>query len=111
MHPALQGLKGFEGNDRILVTKKERLAQLAAKYGLSTVIRWKPKKVNLQRIQGARALLLTLIAKMTNLQGSGLSIVLNQALYAIVGAVALQRGGEVANAVIKDRVFNPLGFR
>lgn len=48
--------------------------------------------------------------QMTNLQSSGLPIVMTQALYAIVGAVALQRGGEVANDVVREKILNPLGF-
>lgn len=48
---------------------------------------------------------------MTNLEGAGQQLVLVQALYAIVGAVALQRGGDVANTIVKERIFDPLGFR
>jgi large subunit ribosomal protein L15 len=31
-------------------------------------------------------------------------------LYAIIGAVALERGGEVANKVVQDKILAPLGF-
>ena len=31
-------------------------------------------------------------------------------LYAIVGAVALERGGEVANKVVQVKILEPLGF-
>jgi large subunit ribosomal protein L15 len=31
-------------------------------------------------------------------------------LYAIVGAVALEKGGEVANKVVQDKILTPLGF-
>jgi large subunit ribosomal protein L15 len=31
-------------------------------------------------------------------------------LYAVVGAVALERGGEVANKVVQDKILTPLGF-
>ena len=48
---------------------------------------------------------------MTNLQGSGLPIIVSQALYAIVGAVALQKGGEVANKVVRERILDPLGLQ
>ena len=48
---------------------------------------------------------------MTNLQGSGLTIVISQALYAIIGAVALQRGGDVAYTVVRERMLNPLGLQ
>ena len=31
-------------------------------------------------------------------------------LYAIVGAIALEHGGEQANKVVQDRILEPLGF-
>ena len=46
-----------------------------------------------------------------NLRGSGEPLVMCQAMYAIVGAVALQRGGMFANEVVRDRFLNHLGFR
>jgi large subunit ribosomal protein L15 len=45
-----------------------------------------------------------------NLQGSGFETVLMTSLYAIVGAVALERGGEVANKVVQEKILAPLGF-
>lgn len=48
---------------------------------------------------------------MGNLRTSGFPIVLTQALYAIVGAVALQRGGEVANEVVRGKIMLPLGLQ
>ncbi|KAL6722238.1 hypothetical protein ACLMJK_001345 [Lecanora helva] len=89
-HPSLQGLDGLTAHAKVMMLEKKRVAQLASgRYGLDEVLRWKPKK-------------------MVNLQASGIHIVLAQALYAIVGAVALQRGGEVANVVVKERILNPL---
>ena len=45
-----------------------------------------------------------------NLQDSGIQTVLMTSLYAIVGAVALERGGEAANKVVQDKILAPLGF-
>jgi large subunit ribosomal protein L15 len=45
-----------------------------------------------------------------NLQESGFETVLMTSLYAIVGAVALECGGEVANKVVQERILAPLGF-
>jgi large subunit ribosomal protein L15 len=45
-----------------------------------------------------------------DLQGSGIESVLMTSLYAIVGAVALEQGGEVANKVVQDKILAPLGF-
>ncbi len=51
------------------------------------------------------------LKQMGNLRTSGFPIVLTQALYAIVGAVALQRGGEVANEVVRGKIMLPLGLQ
>ena len=48
---------------------------------------------------------------MNNLVGSGQALVMGQALYAIVGAIALQRGGEVANSIVNARILERLGLR
>ena len=48
---------------------------------------------------------------MVNLKGSGLPVVSSQALYAIVGAIALQKGGVVANNVVQERLLSPLGLK
>jgi len=45
-----------------------------------------------------------------NLRGSGIESVLMTSLYAIVGAVALERGGEFANKVVQNQILAPLGF-
>jgi large subunit ribosomal protein L15 len=45
-----------------------------------------------------------------DLKGSGIESVLMTSLYAIVGAVALEQGGEVANKVVQDKILAPLGF-
>ncbi|KAF2246167.1 hypothetical protein BU26DRAFT_489079 [Trematosphaeria pertusa] len=91
MHPALGGLPGLthESKDRVL--DKTRLVGLAERYGLDKVTRWKPKRTD-------------------NLQGSGIESVLSTSLYAIIGAIALERGGEVANKVTQDKILAPLGF-
>ena len=45
-----------------------------------------------------------------NLIGSGIESVLMTSLYAIVGAIALERGGEVANKIVQEKILAPLGF-
>ena len=52
-----------------------------------------------------------LILQVTDLTASGFPVVIQQALYAIVGAVALQKGGQLANSVVKERILSPLGLR
>jgi large subunit ribosomal protein L15 len=46
-----------------------------------------------------------------DLKGSGIESVLMTSLYAIVGAVALEKGGEVANKIVQDKILTPLGFK
>ena len=43
-----------------------------------------------------------------NLIASGLDMVLAQAMYAIVGAIALEQGGATANKVSQERIIRPL---
>ena len=43
------------------------------------------------------------------LDSSGIEAVLTTTMYAIIGAVALQRGGEVAAEVAREKVLKPLG--
>lgn len=45
-----------------------------------------------------------------NLDGSGRDVVYTASLYAILGAVALQKGGEFANHIARDRVLKSLGI-
>lgn len=91
LHPALSGLQGLTDEAEGLVLNKSRLSQIAERYGLDKVTRWTPKRAD-------------------NLQGSGIETVLMTSLYAIVGAIALERGGEVANKVVQDKILAPLGF-
>ncbi|MCJ1467007.1 hypothetical protein MMC07_005629 [Pseudocyphellaria aurata] len=98
-HPALDGLQNLLDDDseddkqidddpRFLSGRKQ-IAHLADQYGLLNVIRWKPKNAR-------------------NLITSGYELIISHALLAIVGAVALHKGGEVANNVVRERIFDPL---
>jgi large subunit ribosomal protein L15 len=91
LHPALNGLQGLTDEAQGTVLDKARLARIAERYGLDKVTRWTPKRAD-------------------NLQGSGQETVLATSLYAIVGAIALERGGELANKVVQDTILEPLGF-
>lgn len=91
LHPALNGLEGLTNEAESLVLDKARLAQLAERYGLDKVTRWTPKRAD-------------------NLQGSGQESVLMTSLYAIVGAVAMERGGDEANKLVQNKILTPLGF-
>ncbi|KAK3066442.1 hypothetical protein LTS18_001719 [Coniosporium uncinatum] len=90
-HPALQTLDNLSDQAKAEAVNKQRLARLADRYGMDKVIRWKPKKAD-------------------NLQGSGIDSVLAQTMYAIVGAIALERGGETAVKVVRERMLTPMGL-
>ncbi|KAI4188445.1 MAG: hypothetical protein LQ348_003924 [Seirophora lacunosa] len=89
---ALAGLAGLTLERKRVVLDKKRMAQLAKKYGMIPVLRWKPKFPK-------------------RFDVSGVDGVLTQALYAIVGAVSLQKGGEVGNRVCRERILGPLGLK
>lgn len=91
LHPALNGLQGLTQEAQDTVLSKARLSQIAERYGLDKVTRWKPMRAD-------------------NLKRSGQEIVLATSLYAIVGAVAMEKGGEVANKVVQEKILVPLGF-
>ena len=44
------------------------------------------------------------------LDTSGIDVVLTTSLYAIIGAIALQKGGDIAAQVTRERVLKPLGI-
>ncbi|KAL4862301.1 hypothetical protein BDV12DRAFT_178981 [Aspergillus spectabilis] len=91
-HPALEGIDNLSSGTKKFLTNKSRLAEIAQRYNLQSVLRWRPKKVD-------------------NLDGSGVDLVLAHTLYALVGAVALEKGGQAANKLARERILAPLGFK
>jgi large subunit ribosomal protein L15 len=91
-HPALEGLENVTQFAKDSILDRSRLAKLATTYGIDKVVRWKPKKSD-------------------NLQGSGIDTVLAHTMYSIIGALALQRGGEVAARTVRERILSPLGLK
>ncbi|KAG6994134.1 20S-pre-rRNA D-site endonuclease nob1 [Physcia stellaris] len=79
-HPALENVEALSERSKGQVMDTSRMFMLAERYGLPNVVRWKPKNIR-------------------NMAGSGQPLVMGQALYAIVGAVAYERGGEFANKI------------
>ena len=45
-----------------------------------------------------------------NMRGSGEDVILSSTIFAIIGAIALQRGGEVAASYVRSRILMPLGI-
>jgi large subunit ribosomal protein L15 len=44
------------------------------------------------------------------MEESGIDTVLTTSVFAIIGAIALQRGGDVAAEVAREKVLKPLGI-
>lgn len=91
-HPALAGLENISQYTKLQILNPRRLSTLAIQYGLDKVIRWKPKRSD-------------------DLRASGQDSVLAHTVYSIVGALAMQQGGEVAARAARERVLQPLGLR
>ncbi|KIV86067.1 hypothetical protein PV11_01706 [Exophiala sideris] len=91
-HPAIESVECLLGGAHEWFTNHKQLSNLATQYGLPEVVRWHPK--NPER-----------------LDASGADLVYAQSVLAIVGALALEQGGAVANRVAKERVLSPLGMK
>ncbi|KAJ5089133.1 hypothetical protein N7532_007817 [Penicillium argentinense] len=91
-HEALNGLQNLSPRTKSALTDRTKLAELAQKYQMHNIIRWNPRLPE-------------------NLNESGIELVLGQTLYAIIGAIALEKGGQVANKVARERILEPLGFK
>ncbi|KAL2833498.1 ribonuclease-III-like-domain-containing protein [Aspergillus pseudoustus] len=91
-HPALEGLPNLSLPTQKYLTNKDHLAKLAQDYQLEEVLRWSPRKPN-------------------NLRSSGIALVLAHTMYALVGAISLEKGNKVANQVARERILEPLGFK
>ncbi|KAI1390755.1 ribonuclease-III-like-domain-containing protein [Hypoxylon trugodes] len=67
----------------------DKLANFALETGLSGVVRWKPRMPE-------------------NIKGSGFNPIMAGAVYALVGAVALQHGGKVSSRIVRERILKRL---
>lgn len=92
LHPAMKGVHNVSEFARNNTLDKVRLASLARQYGLDGVVRWVPRNVD-------------------NLSSSGVDVVLAHTLYSIVGAVAMEKGGEFATKIVRERILSPLGLK
>ncbi|KAK5043680.1 hypothetical protein LTR13_000034 [Exophiala sideris] len=91
-HPAIESVECLLGGAHEWFTNHKQLSNLATQYGLPEVVRWHPKNPK-------------------RLDASGADLVYAQSVLAIVGALALEQGGAVANRVAKERVLSPLGMK
>ncbi|KAJ5345404.1 hypothetical protein N7452_003408 [Penicillium brevicompactum] len=91
-HAALDGLNNLSSETKKVLTERAKLAELAEKYDLQKVVRWSPKRPD-------------------DLRASGIELVLANTLYAVIGAVSLEKGGLVANQIARERILDPLGIK
>ncbi|KAM0535169.1 hypothetical protein ACHAO3_005053 [Verticillium nonalfalfae] len=91
-HPALARLDNFNAQLPHDVVSREKIEQLAIDVGLDKVLRWKPRLPE-------------------NLAGSGVQVVLNGAVHAIIGAISLQHGAEVAGKIVRERILSQLALQ
>lgn len=91
-YTALEGLENITTEAKAQSIPEAELSKLARSYGLNKVVRWLPLNT-------------------TNLGRSGIEGVHAVTLYAIIGALALQKGGLVATTVVQERILRPLGMR
>ncbi|KAL2265932.1 hypothetical protein VTJ83DRAFT_5284 [Remersonia thermophila] len=89
-HPALVNIDKLQTRQPQDIVSKEKLTKLAIEVGLPEVVRWKPKMPE-------------------NLEASGLTVVLNTSLFAIIGAISLQHGAEVAQKIVREKILRRLG--
>ncbi|KAF1812290.1 hypothetical protein P152DRAFT_371938, partial [Eremomyces bilateralis CBS 781.70] len=88
-HPALDQLDNLSPARKLEILSPTRIAPLAETYGLNHVVRWTPRMPD-------------------NLKESGIDSVLAQAMYAIIGAIALEHGGAAAKAVFDSQILKSL---
>ncbi|KAF2841520.1 hypothetical protein M501DRAFT_917241, partial [Patellaria atrata CBS 101060] len=88
-HPALTGLSKLTDETKNAVVGHTKLCSIASMYGLLPVTRWKPRIVD-------------------DLIISGCDVVVAQTLCAIIGALSLEKGGEVANNVVREKILDPM---
>ncbi|KAF7718818.1 Uncharacterized protein PECH_005850 [Penicillium ucsense] len=91
-HPALDGLRSLSPETKSFLTDRSKLSELAQKYEMQNILRWTPRKPD-------------------DLKASGLELVLAHTMYAVVGAVSLEKGGHIANKVAQERILEPLGLK
>ncbi|KAB5545480.1 ribonuclease-III-like-domain-containing protein [Coniochaeta sp. 2T2.1] len=88
-HPVLSDVDKLSYRQPRDIISIEKLARLGLDVGMGEVMRWKPRMPE-------------------NLEGSGINVVLNTSLLAIVGAISLQHGGEVAGRVAREKILRRL---
>ncbi|KAI6379814.1 hypothetical protein MCOR25_001947 [Pyricularia grisea] len=88
-HPALARVDNLAHINFRDIVDEVKLARLGMEYGLHEVVRWQPKQTS-------------------SMDSSGLPSVLQKSIHAIIGAISLQHGAEVARRVCRERILKKL---
>lgn len=111
-HPALDGLKNLSPERKSFLTDRRQVAELARKYDMQKIIRWQPRNVCHPRSLSLKTFIANFfLVQPDNLIGSGLDLILAHTMYAIIGAISLEKGAPVANKVAQERILEPLGLK
>ncbi|KAK3954786.1 ribonuclease-III-like-domain-containing protein [Pseudoneurospora amorphoporcata] len=89
-HAALANIDKLIYTQPIDIMDKTKLARMGVDLGLLTVMRWKPRMPE-------------------DLESSGVVVVLNSTLFAIIGAISLEKGGAVAQRIVREKILKKLG--
>lgn len=87
--PNLRGVDNLSIKQPSDILSLGKLAQFALDTGLTKVVRWKPRMPE-------------------NMKGSGFDPIMSGAVYALIGAVALQQGGKIASRIAREKIMKRL---
>ena len=110
-HPAIESVECLLGSSHHWFTNHRQLATLAEQYGLPDVVRWHPRDVRTIHRSGLHDRRVLTEQQTERLEASGSELVYSQAIFAIIGAVALEQGTAVANQIAMEKVLVPLGLK
>ncbi|CCC11867.1 unnamed protein product [Sordaria macrospora k-hell] len=89
-HAALANIDKLIHTQPIDIMDKTKIARMGIDLGLLTVLRWKPRMPE-------------------DLESSGVVVVLNSTLFAIIGAISLEKGAAVAQRIVREKILKKLG--
>ncbi|KAK3402646.1 ribonuclease-III-like-domain-containing protein [Sordaria brevicollis] len=89
-HAALANIDKLIHTQPLDIMDKTKIAKMAIELGLLGVMRWKPRMPE-------------------DLESSGVVVVLNQTLFAIIGAISLEKGAAIAQRIVREKILKKLG--
>ncbi|KAI9655502.1 MAG: hypothetical protein M1829_000646 [Trizodia sp. TS-e1964] len=87
----LAGLVNVTQNKLNHILYSKKLIEIAKDAGIMEVLRWKPNRV-------------------TALEQAGIILIIQQTLHALVGAIALEKGGDIAGKTVRRVFLSPMGI-